>query len=284
MAKGMAAASNQETAHAMQEDEGGDLAEQVVMALVRCLADSGPAGVHLLRKLIGSLEDMGDAVMQRDHGALGDAADAAHQVLSNCSKTRKEQTMASYTEEVARWRMQRDQQKVQERVGMIVDEYRQAVRDRDTALANGDGETAAFADDDCIQLEKEYLSYCPPQPPQWDPRDLEYLHRKKAFRERHGAAADAAIGAAHSYVTRPRLSNLNTNTLNEHGMGIRANTPQYYRRMNDLLEMYSAQGGLHYDPNEETLTPTEAAKISGISAQSYNNASHALARQGRFRK
>jgi hypothetical protein len=62
--------------------EDGDIAETVVMSLVRCLADSGPAGVHLLRKLIDSLDDMADAVMERDHAGLEDAAADAHEVLA----------------------------------------------------------------------------------------------------------------------------------------------------------------------------------------------------------
>jgi hypothetical protein len=65
-----------------REGDEGDLAETVVMALVRCLADSGPAGVHLLRKFTQALEEMADATMERNHGALEDAASDAHEVLS----------------------------------------------------------------------------------------------------------------------------------------------------------------------------------------------------------
>jgi hypothetical protein len=65
-----------------EDGEGGDIAEQVIVSLVRCLSDSGPAGVHLLRKLTSAFEGMGDAVMERDHEGLEDAADAAHQALS----------------------------------------------------------------------------------------------------------------------------------------------------------------------------------------------------------
>jgi hypothetical protein len=177
--------------------------------------------------------------------------------------------MASYPEEIARWRMQRHQQTVADRVGQIADEYRQATRERDAALSSGDAETAAFADDDCVQLEKEYLAYVPPQQPQWHPKDLEFLHAKKAFRERHGAAADNAINLAHRYATAPRQSYPGPNS--GAGMGLRPNTPKYYEAMNNLLEMYSSGVGLHYDPGEETLTPNEAAKISGVSPATYNH-------------
>jgi hypothetical protein len=181
-----------------------------------------------------------------------------------------------YLEEIARWRMQRAQQQVANRVGQIADEYRAVVRERDQALAEGDADTAEFRDNDAIQLEREYLQYVPPQAPQWDPRDLEFLHKKKAFRERHGQAADNAIRQAHLYATAPRQSNSGVNS--GHGMGLKPNTPAYYRRMNDLLEMYSKDLGLHYDPGEETLTATEAAKISGVSANTYNHAARRFKR------
>jgi hypothetical protein len=66
-----------------REDEGeGDLAEVVVMSLVRSLSDAGPAAVHLLSKLIGSLDEMAEATMAKDHAGLEDAASDAHEVLS----------------------------------------------------------------------------------------------------------------------------------------------------------------------------------------------------------
>jgi hypothetical protein len=187
-----------------------------------------------------------------------------------------------YLDDVARWRMQRHQQKIVDRVEQIADEYRQASHERDVALANGDAEEAAFHDDDAMQLEQEYLQYCPPQRPQMHPSDAEFLWRKQAFRERHGAHADAAIQQAHAYATRPRLANSNIANLNQHGMGLRPQTPAYYRAMNNLLEMYGKDGGLHFDPNENALTANEAAKISGVSPNTYNAASQQLAAQGRF--
>jgi hypothetical protein len=59
-----------------------NIAEAVIMSIVHSLADSGPAGVHLLRKLTSALEDMADATMAKDHAGLEDAAADAHQVLS----------------------------------------------------------------------------------------------------------------------------------------------------------------------------------------------------------
>jgi hypothetical protein len=64
------------------EDGDGDIAEQVICGLVRSLADAGPAAVHLLGKLIGSLEEMSEATMKRDHAGLEEAACDAHEVLN----------------------------------------------------------------------------------------------------------------------------------------------------------------------------------------------------------
>jgi hypothetical protein len=76
------AAHDEDSLGREDEGEGGDIAEHVVMALVRCLADAGPAGVHLLRKFTQALEEMADATLERNHGALEDAASDAHEVLA----------------------------------------------------------------------------------------------------------------------------------------------------------------------------------------------------------
>jgi hypothetical protein len=65
-------------------------------------------------------------------------------------------------------------------------------------------------------------------------------------------------------------------------MGLQPGTPQYFKSMRSLLEMYSKDYGLHYDPNEQPLTGNEAAKISGVSPETYNRASKQLFNQGRF--
>ena len=60
-------------------------------------------------------------------------------------------------------------------------------------------------------------------------------------------------------------------------------TPAYFDRLKTLMEMHGEQFlGVRYDPNEQALTATEAAKISGLSPQAYNNSVHALHRDGRL--
>ena len=188
--------------------------------------------------------------------------------------------MASYAEDVARWRMERKQAQITDRVNQIGAEYAQAVRERDRAIADGDTETAECRDMDCEQLEGEYAQYCPPQQTM-HPAAQQWILQNKPFFDRHGAAADNAVRAAHAYVTRQKIPG-ETN-LQRTGMGLRPNTPQYFQALEDNLQMHGPTFfGVKYDPNEKALTATEAAKVSKISANDYNRASQQLAAQGRF--
>jgi hypothetical protein len=187
--------------------------------------------------------------------------------------------MASYAEDLARWRAERKQQEVANRVEQIRTEHAQAARERDQAIAENDLETAAFRDDDCQQLEAEYNQYLPPQPTM-SPQQAEFLRRQSPFIERHGQTALDAIRLAHNYAVRPRNPNA-TNPQNA-GMGLQPNTQAYFDAMKDLLEMYAKDYGLRYDRSEEVLTPNQAARASGVSAQTYNQSSKELAAQGRF--
>jgi hypothetical protein len=52
--------------------------------------------------------------------------------------------------------------------------------------------------------------------------------------------------------------------------------------MRSLLEMYGKDVGVRYDRNEEGLTATEAARISGLSGERYNQFAKAAHAAGRF--
>jgi hypothetical protein len=175
--------------------------------------------------------------------------------------------MATYAEQIAQWRQQRAQQQIADRVGQIRQEYQQAQRERDTAIANNDMETAEFCDRDCVELEKEFLTYNPPRP-QVDARAVEFVRRRAPFVERHGQAAYAAMDLAHRYTMQR--------------MGLTPNTPQYFKRMDDLLSLYAKDYGLRYDPEEKMLTANEAARISGLSPQQYNQSARQISNQRRF--
>ena len=176
--------------------------------------------------------------------------------------------MASYAEDLARWRVQRKQAEIQNRVSQIADEYREASRERDRAIADGDTETAECRDDDCIQLEAEYAQYVPPQPPQADPRAVEFFRRHAPFLEKYGQAGAVNLDRAHHYLM---------------SRGWQPNTQKYFDGLRTLMEMYGKDFGTPYDPNDgQMLSATEAAKISGLSPKAYNYAVRAMAAQGRI--
>jgi hypothetical protein len=179
--------------------------------------------------------------------------------------------MGSYYEQIAQWRQQRAQQQIANRVEQIKYEHAEAARERDQAIANNDLDTAEFRDDDSKQLEQEYNQYVPPAS-RVDPRLAEFARRNVGFLQRYGQKGYQALDAAHSYMMRPR--NRATNDPRYTGMGFRpehAFTPQYFERLKDLMEMHGETlFGVKFDRNEESLTATEAAKISGLSPQHYN--------------
>jgi len=65
-------------------------------------------------------------------------------------------------------------------------------------------------------------------------------------------------------------------------MGLTPNTPQYFEAIDNLLTMYAKDYGLRYDPEELALTPNEAAKASGLSANQYNAGLRAVSAAGRL--
>src|SRR5262245_38624443 len=191
--------------------------------------------------------------------------------------------MASYQEEIAQWRMQRRQQEAADRVEQIKAEYREATRERDVAIAEGDLGSAELRDMDCEQLEAEYSQYVPQQP-QIDQRLVQFAQKNQQFFERYGPRAYQALDAAHQYMMRPRRSDTNNPAYT--GMGWRPDkvfSPQYFERLKDLMEMHGeAFLGVKYDRNEENLAPNEAARISGLSPQQYNHFAKQVAAAGKF--
>jgi len=191
--------------------------------------------------------------------------------------------MATYAEELAQWRQERAKAQIADRCNQIRQEYAEASRERDQAIAQNDLETAEFRDDDCKQLEQEWNHYVPPQS-QVDPRLAEFARRNATFLQRYGQKAYAVLDQAHQYLLRPR--NPNSNDPRYTGMGFRpehAYTPQYFRALKDLLEINGEQlFGVRYDRAEQQLTANQAAKISGLSPQHYNHAVRAMHAQGRL--
>ena len=66
-------------------------------------------------------------------------------------------------------------------------------------------------------------------------------------------------------------------------MGYQRNTPGYFERGRDMLELDSQRvTGVAYDSKDQALTADEAAKISGLSPQEYNRAAQVIGGQGRY--
>src|SRR5262245_47018967 len=191
--------------------------------------------------------------------------------------------MATYQEQIAQWRAQRQQQQIADRLDQIRQEHAQIVRERDEAIASNDMETAELRDMDCQQLEQEWAHYNPPQQqrnPQWE----NWLRRNSTFIEREGERGVKAVTDALAYMQRPR--NPNSNDPRYTGMGMRPEqifTPQGLDKLESLLEIHGSQFyGVRFDKNEQPLTANEVAKMSGQSPENYNRASQRMGHDMRF--
>src|SRR5215468_1348333 len=190
----------------------------------------------------------------------------------------------SYQEEIAGWRQQRRQAEAQARVNELRQEHTQAIRERDQAIADNDLELAASADDQCQYLENEYRQLVGPQQPQVHPQWANWMKQHSAFIEREGQRGVQAVTDALGYMQRPR--NPNSNDPRYTGMGMTPQqifTPQGLDKLEDLLELHGSQFyGVRFDKNEKELDATEAAKVSGLPAKTYNQAAQEIGRQGRY--
>ncbi len=188
--------------------------------------------------------------------------------------------MANYQEQIAQLRQQRAIVEHRQQAEELVQNYQQSLELREEAAQRGDAAAWHIHDADCETLEHDWSRYYQPRPqqPQVDPRIAGYIARKKTFLDRHGNAAAAAMDEAHRYATRPRTG---SNNPAQTGMGLQPGTPQYFKAMDDLLECYAGDFGLKYDPKEDAVGPNEAARISGVRANEYNNGVRQLHNLGR---
>jgi hypothetical protein len=159
-------------------------------------------------------------------------------------------------------------------------------------------------------VQRTINEHMPRRQPQMDPAAAEWLARNQSFRDRYGQAADHYILAAHNYITRPKIPH-ETN-LERTGMGLQANTPEYFEAIETLLETSLPvattdfrqpkkyqQPGMTYNPNEKSMTAQDAyeaaatskigltkeqrdAGTPGLHPQDYNEISKALFEAGEF--
>ena len=189
----------------------------------------------------------------------------------------------TYAEQIAGWRQERMRVQAEARQEEIKQQYAEAARERDQAIANNDMETAEENDNYRQNLEAEWADYNPPQPPQMDPRLQKFHAANKTYIDqlvsKHGnEKATAFLNAVDARLTAPR----NLQDPAKGGMGLARYSPEYFERGRDFLELYSGDvSGVAYEPNA-TLTADEAARISGISGQAYKKSAQVLQQQGRF--
>jgi hypothetical protein len=174
----------------------------------------------------------------------------------------------SYQEQIAEWRQQRAHEQISNRVEEIKAEYHEAVTERDRLVAEGELDAAGYYDDTVQRLDAEYQSYVPPPQPQAHPKVVNLANRNAAFFRKYGQRGFQMADVAHNFVTQ--------------NMRISPDSPKYADAVLSFMELYGKENGMDYDRNSQTLTPNQAAKISGLSPEAYNNASRQLAAQGRF--
>ena len=188
--------------------------------------------------------------------------------------------MANYAEQIAQLRQVRAQAEHQQAAENLIEDYAVAVQLRDEAAQRGDAAMWHSYDSEAEAYEQDWARYYAPVPqkPQVDPRMAGYFKRKKVFLDRHGTAAANAMDQAHQYATRPRTGSANPA---QTGMGLRPGTPQYFKAMDDLLEMYSGDLGLKYEAGEDVVGPNEAARISHTRPAEYNQGVKQMWQAGR---
>jgi len=188
-----------------------------------------------------------------------------------------------YQDDIAAWRLKRQQQQIADRCNQIQSEYREVQRERDQAIADNDMETAECRDYDCQQLEQEWAQYNPPQQ-QEHPTLTRFRYQNQDYlnkvRERVGPEhMSRFLNWADWKLTAPP----NQYDPKRSGMGLQRYSPAYYQRGRDLLELYSEQStGVKYDSGDRLPMKSDVAKMSGLSDQEYANAERAMASQGRF--
>jgi hypothetical protein len=200
----------------------------------------------------------------------------------------------TYAEMIAQMKQEaavRQQQQLVREAQALYQDVQENERAAAEALQQGDTDTANFYVEQLTEKEQELAHLAPqlPQPqPQMSQHDLNFLNRKRAFRERYGAAADQAIAAAHRRAVMPRNPNATSATHPmSYGHGQRVGTAGYYRAVQAELETNGHLMGTPYDPNTDIPAWREIARNScsgGSNAekeQTYLEAYKALKAQGR---
>lgn len=186
-----------------------------------------------------------------------------------------------YQDDVLRMRQAKQAQEIQAERNQHIYGYQEALRKRqeiesEAARTTDPDEQAAlrdnwhFWDGELQQCEAEIRRLTPRQLTKEEQGGMAYMHRRQAFINRHGQKAIQAIDLAHQHLASTR--------------NWKVGSPRYYKALDTLIEMYGPDYlGVRFDPESDiALTPNEAAKISGLSPERYNQYVRAAQAAGRF--
>src|SRR5262245_58045821 len=189
----------------------------------------------------------------------------------------------NYAEQVHALRLQKRQEELAADYNQAVLGHEESLRNRQQierqfATTTDPAEQQALKDDwhyydaEVQRCEQDIAARTPPQPPQMDPKAAQWLANNKAFFDRHGPQAVAAVQGAHAWLTRSGNA------------GWKVNSPEYFRAIESLLE---TSGPLYYnvtyDPKETALTANQVCRMTGIDAKTYNQAYAELKADGRVK-
>ena len=179
--------------------------------------------------------------------------------------------MANYYEQVTAMRRSKQQEEIALERNQAIRGYELSLQnrqeiEREAATTNDPDEQQRlrdmwhYYDAELQRCEADIRRFTPPAPP--DPRAVEYMRRRQPFINKYGQRAIQAFDLAHQHLASTG--------------NWKIGSPRYYKALDTLLEMYGPDHGIKFDPNEIALTPNEAAKISGLSPERYNQAVRAV--------
>jgi hypothetical protein len=183
-----------------------------------------------------------------------------------------------YLQQIAQMRAAKQQEELAVERNQAIYGYQESLKNRQeiermaATTADADERQALrdqwFYFDAEVQANEANLRKLTP-PPQADPKAVAYLQRRSPFLQKYGQKGMQAFQLAHNHLASTG--------------NWKIGSPAYYKAIDTLLEMYGPDYGMRFDPSSDiSLSPNEAAKISGLSPESYNRGVQAMHRQGRL--
>jgi hypothetical protein len=182
----------------------------------------------------------------------------------------------NYQQTIQRMRQERAQRERVERLNEISREHAEYQQLRDEAAQHGDLDGFEIFDKDCERLEQEWAQTQPQGG--LSEAKAQWIAQHRSLIDRYGARGINALGMAHQYATAPRDPG-NSGNRNQ-GMGLQEDTPEYFKAVEGLLEMYGKQAaGISFEPNE-ALSADEVCKMTGLQPKEYNRQARRMYQSG----